>query len=64
MVHTVDLRQELKTGNRSILSGLLQEKLTKVLQEHRQAMAVSEPARVFRICILPVVRRGNALSAL
>ena len=38
VVHTVDLRQELKTGNRSILSGLLQEKLTKVLQEHRQAM--------------------------
>ena len=26
--------------------------------------AVSEPARVFRICILPVVRRGNALPAL
>ena len=38
VVHTVDLRQELKTGNRSILSGLLQEKLTKVLEEHRQAM--------------------------
>ena len=29
VVHTVDLRQELKTGNRSILSGLLQEKLTE-----------------------------------
>ncbi|MFR2956722.1 MAG: primosomal protein N', partial [Lachnospiraceae bacterium] len=38
VVHTVDLRKELKTGNRSILSGLLQEKLTKVLEEHRQAM--------------------------
>lgn len=37
-VHTVDLRQELQEGNRSILSRLLYEKLEKCLAEGKQAM--------------------------
>lgn len=37
-VHTVDLREELKSGNRSILSRLLQEKMQQALDQNRQIM--------------------------
>lgn len=37
-VMTVDMREELRSGNRSILSRTLQEQLAQCLAEHRQAM--------------------------
>ena len=64
VVHTVDLRQELKTGNRSILSGLLQEKLTKVLEEHRQAMLFLNRRGYSGFVSCRSRGRGNALPAL
>lgn len=38
LVHTVDLRQELKDGNRSILSRLLYEKIAGTLEKKQQCM--------------------------
>jgi primosomal protein N' (replication factor Y) (superfamily II helicase) len=37
-VHVVDMRQELRTGNRSIFSQQLQDALEKVLQQNQQAI--------------------------
>lgn len=37
-VMTVDMREELRSGNRSILSRTLQEQLAQCLAKHRQAM--------------------------
>ncbi len=37
-VHVVDLRKELRAGNRSILSSLLQEKMERCLADGRQMM--------------------------
>ncbi len=37
-VHIVDMRQEMESGNRSVFSGLLQQKLRACLQKGEQAM--------------------------
>lgn len=50
-VHLVDMREELRLGNRSMFSGLLLEKLRKTLDEGNQAM-------------LFINRRGYAPSVL
>ena len=45
-VYTADMREELKSGNRSILSRKLQELMQERLEKKEQTHAVSEPAEV------------------
>ena len=55
-VYTVDLREELKNGNRSILSDRLQETDGGPVGEKGTDHAVFEPQGYARFCILPFLR--------
>ena len=55
-VYTADMREELKSGNRSILSRKLQELMQERLEKKRTDHAVSEPARLLRVCLLQGMR--------
>ena len=55
-VYTVDLREELKSGNRSILSRKLAELMRDRLEKKEQIMLFLNQERVFRIYFLPGVR--------
>ena len=63
-VSVVDLREELKAGNRSVLSRKLKEAMKDRLEKREQIDPVPEPERVCRICFLPLLRAGNEMSAL
>ena len=54
-VYTVDLREELRNGNRSILSDRLRKLMTDRLEKKEQIM-LFEPQGCGRFCILPFLR--------
>lgn len=62
-VYTVDMRKELKNGNRSILSEQLQ-RLMKERLERKNRRCFFEPERVFRVCFVPGMRACYKVSAL
>lgn len=63
-VYTVDLRQELKEGNRSIFSRKLAGTAGRQTAEKGAEYSVSEPAWVCGIYFLPFLWTGNEMSPL
>ena len=53
-VYSVDLRKELKQGNRSILSSILQEKIEERLKKKEQIMLFLESSRICGIFLFAV----------
>ena len=63
-VSIVDLREELKAGNRSVLSRELRQKMKGRFEKKEQVMLFSEQKRIRRFCILPVLWTCDEVSAL
>ena len=63
-VTIVDLREELRAGNRSIFSRKLREAMEDRLKKTPADHAFPEPERTGGICILPLLRKGHPVSAL
>lgn len=61
--YTVDLREELRQGNRSILSEKLQELMEQRLEKHQQIMLFIN-RQGLRVCLLPCMRSCDEMSAL
>lgn len=59
----MDMRKELKNGNRSILSEQLQ-RLRKSGLKRKNRRCFFEPERVFRVCFVPGMRACYKVSAL
>ena len=59
--YTVDLREELRQGNRSILSEKLQELMGQRLKSHQQTMLFLNRRGV---CLLPCLRACDEMPAL
>ena len=60
----VDLREELRFGNKSIFSGLLQELMERPDKKRPADDAVFKPEGIFEFHILPFLRRGSKMSSL
>ncbi len=60
----VDLRQELRDGNRSILSKRLQELMEDRLEKKQQTMLFFESKRCFRIYFMQSLRICGKMSSL
>ena len=63
-VYTVDMREELKNGNRSILSDRLTELMEKCLSEHHQMMLFLNPAWICGVRLLQVLWICSKMSSL
>ncbi|MFR5702111.1 MAG: hypothetical protein ACLUD0_09715 [Eubacterium ramulus] len=61
-VYTVDLREELRNGNRSIFSDKLRELITDRLEKKEQIMLVYQPPRVWPV-LSPAVPVEKSLNA-
>ena len=62
-VSVVDLKEELKTGNRSVFSSLLTEKIRERLIKEA-GDAVFKQERLYRVCELPLLRSCDEMPPL
>ena len=63
-VYTVDLREELKSGNRSILSRKLTELMRDRLEKKEQVMLFFKQKRLFRFSLMQGLRACDKMSSL
>ena len=63
-VYTVDMREELKNGNHTILSGKLQSLMEERLERGEQIILFFEPAWIFGICVLQGMWTCDPVSTL
>ena len=63
-VHLVDMRDELKDGNRSMFSRQLHEALLQRLERGEQSVLLAQSPWLFDFCHVPFLRIHGAMSAL
>ena len=63
-VYSVDLRKELKQGNRSILSSILQEKIEERLKKKEQIMLFLNRRGYAGFFLLPFLWNSDEMSPL
>ena len=63
-VRVIDMRHELRAGNRSIFSRALQAEMKRCLAGQRTDHPLSQSARSLNLCHVPRLRHGDPLPAL